>query len=88
MSSLAANRTAKAIVLAAAIRRHLPAVATDPDVARSIGHQAPEFWQLLASTADTLPPSVDTVQTVVAILVGTVHTDADEADGRALLAGM
>jgi hypothetical protein len=68
MSNLIANRQAKAQRLAVVLRTH-DATAAD---ARAMPESG---WSMVADLAGTKPPSVETQQTVVAILTEAERTD-------------
>ena len=61
MSTLAANRTAKALRLADVLRAH----GADADQVEAMPAAG---WAMAADLAGTKPPSVETQQTVVALL--------------------
>lgn len=68
MSTLIANRQAKAQRLAVVLRTH-DATAADAAALPASG------WSMVADLAGTKPPSVETQQTVVAILTEAERTD-------------
>lgn len=66
--SLVANRTAKALRLADAIRSISIWSSADEDMVDAVAGMPPRWWADIAEQAGTKPPSVETQQVVVTIL--------------------
>lgn len=75
MSTLVANRIAKATKLADVVEQHLPKVAESEAVIEAVAKMPAAWWADVADEAGTKPPSVETIQCVCTALRERMRTE-------------